>query len=99
MKRVKIDVTKIDKTAIHNGQKGKYVDLTLMDNKNGRDEYGNDGFVIQDLGKERREKGEKGPILGNWRNIETRQNNPQPKPVSKQEPEPSAGSMFDDVPF
>ena len=70
MIRVKIDVTKIDKTAIHDGKKGKYIDLTLMENRDGRDEYGNDGFVIHDLGKERRLAGEKGPILGNWKHLD-----------------------------
>jgi len=70
MIRVKIDVTKIDRTAIHEGKKGKYIDLTLMDNRDGRDEYGNDGFVIHDLGKERRLAGEKGPILGNWKHLD-----------------------------
>jgi hypothetical protein len=70
MIRVKIDVTKIDKTAIHDGKKGKYIDLTLMENRDGRDDYGNDGFVIHDLGKERRLAGEKGPILGNWKDLD-----------------------------
>ena len=70
MIRVKIDVTKIDKTAIHDGKKGKYIDLTLMENRDGRDDYGNDGFVIHDLGKERRLAGEKGPILGNWKQLD-----------------------------
>ena len=69
MIRIKIDVTKIDKSAIHVGAKGKYIDLTLMDNRDGTDQYGNDGFVIHDLGKERREAGEKGPILGNWKHV------------------------------
>jgi hypothetical protein len=70
MIRVKIDVTKIDKTAIHDGKKGKYIDLTLMENRDGRDEYGNDGFVIHDLGKDRRLAGERGPILGNWKQLD-----------------------------
>jgi hypothetical protein len=70
MIRVKIDVTKIDKTAIHDGKKGKYIDLTLMENRDGRDEYGNDGFVIHDLGKDRRLAGVLGPILGNWKQLD-----------------------------
>lgn len=63
--RVKIDVTKIDKSAIHHGEKGKYIDITLLGNREGEDRYGNHYMVVQDLGQARREAGEKGPILGN----------------------------------
>lgn len=65
----KIDVTKIDKAALYKGAKGTYLDITLLDNKDGRDQYGNDGFVVQDIGKDRRAAGEKGPIIGNWKTI------------------------------
>jgi hypothetical protein len=70
MQRLKIDVTKIDKTAMFKGAKGTYLDLTLIENKDGRDQYDNDGFIAQDIGKERREAGEKGPIVGNWKHVE-----------------------------
>jgi len=70
MQRLKIDVTKIDKTALFKGAKGTYLDLTLMDNRDGRDQYDNDGFIIQDIGKERRDAGEKGAIIGNWKHVE-----------------------------
>ena len=63
--RVKIDVKKLDKTAFFSGEKGTYADITLLENRDGRDQYGNDFMVVQDLGKERRDKGEKGPIIGN----------------------------------
>jgi hypothetical protein len=63
--RVKIDVTKIDKSAIHHGEKGKYIDITLLGNRDGEDRFGNHYMVVQDLGQARRESGEKGPILGN----------------------------------
>jgi hypothetical protein len=72
MIRCKIDVKKIDKTALFAGQKGTYCDIVLMDNKDGPNEYGDDGFIVQDIGKERRGNGENGPIIGNWRHIETR---------------------------
>ena len=54
----------------HVGAKGTYCDLTLMDNRDGRDKYDNDGFCTVDVGKERRLAGEKGPILGNWKNLD-----------------------------
>lgn len=67
--RLKIDVTKIDKTAIFVGKSGKYIDLTIMLN-DALDKYGNCAFITQDIGKERRAAGERGPIVGNARNVE-----------------------------
>ena len=69
MKTVKINVTKIDKSALFEGKNGKYLDLVLFDNKGGVDQYGNHGFVTQDIGKQRREAGERGPIIGNWKEV------------------------------
>jgi hypothetical protein len=57
MQRLKIDVTKIEKALLFTGAKGTYMDLTLMDNRDGTDQYGNDGFIVQDVGKEKREAG------------------------------------------
>jgi len=67
MQKLKIDVKKIDKSALYEGAKGTYLDLTLMENRQGPDQYGNDGFIIQEIGQTRREAGEKGPIVGNWK--------------------------------
>ena len=72
MQRLKINVKLIDKTALYEGAKGKYLDITLLDNRDGTDKYGNDGMIVQDIGKQRREAGEKGPILGNWKHVEIR---------------------------
>jgi len=69
MQRLRIDVTKIDKAALYKGAKGTYLDVTLLDNRDGTDQYGNDGMIVQDIGKERREAGEKGAILGNWKHV------------------------------
>jgi hypothetical protein len=84
MIRVKLDVTKIDKSALHKGAKGTYCDITLMDNRDGRDKFDNDGFVVQDLGKDRRLAGERGPILGNWKDLDGG-NQRQGRDVSAQE--------------
>ena len=56
--------------AIYMTEKTASMDVTLMDNRDGRDQYDNDGFATLDLGKERRLAGEKGPILGNWKNLD-----------------------------
>ena len=61
MKTIRINVTKIDKSAIYEGKNGKYVDLVMFENREGEDQYGNLGFVTQDIGKERRLAGERGP--------------------------------------
>lgn len=47
--------------------------LTLMDNKQGRDQYDQDGFCTVDVGKDRRIAGERGPIIGNWADLNNTQ--------------------------
>ena len=89
MQRLKIDVTKIRKDLLFTGTKGTYMDLTLMDNRDGVDQYGNDGFIIQDVTKERREAGEKGPIIGNWKHIGQR------SPAQNTAPPPSRTATAD----
>ena len=78
MQRLKINVKLIDKTLLFVGEKGLYMDLTLMDNRDGPDQYSNDGFIVQDVGKEKREAGIKGPIIGNWKHIGQRPATPTP---------------------
>lgn len=100
MQRLKIDVKKIDKALLYTGAKGTYLDVTLMDNREGTDQYGNDGFIVQDVGKEKREAGIKGPILGNWKHV-------GPKPAlgivspeyGKREVPAAAPDDDDDIPF
>ena len=67
--RVKINVLAIDKSALFKGSKGTYLDLSLVPTSNSQ--YGDDYMVTQDIGKERRQAGEKGPILGNAKILET----------------------------
>ncbi len=61
---VKVDVTKLQKELFFQGQKGVYADLTIL-LRDEPDQYDNDGFISQDVGKEARLAGEKGPIVGN----------------------------------
>jgi hypothetical protein len=98
MKTANINVTKIDKTALYEGKNGKYLNLVFFDNKDGPDQYGNDGFVTQDIGKERREAGEKGPIIGNWKEIGTKRATP---PTGRYENAAAVHSEQDqsDIPF
>ena len=62
---LRIDVTKLDKSAFYKGEKGTYVDLTTFVDLDEKDQYGNNGMIKQDMGKERRD--ENTPILGNAR--------------------------------
>lgn len=78
----KLDVKKILKDRLFVGEKGTYLDITLLKNRDGPDQYGNDYMVVQDLGKEARDKGEKGPILGNAK-IRSTGAAPQPRTTQK----------------
>lgn len=60
-----IDVTKIDKSKIIDGKKGKYVNMTMFVDTDEQDQYGNNGAVTQSVTKEEKEQGVKGLILGN----------------------------------
>jgi len=67
MKVIKIDVTKIKKELLFAGKNGaKYLDAALHERPN---EYGDAGFITQSVSKEARAKGEKGPIIGNWKRV------------------------------
>jgi hypothetical protein len=104
MRKFKIDVTKIKKDWLFESQKvnkeGKrpiYLDATEMDNRDGTDQYGNDGFILQNPPQELREQGQRGIIIGNWRNV-------KPKGESKRAPAQPPQDFpprhtEDDVPF
>ena len=90
-------------------KKGSHnLDLTLMRNRDGKDQYGKDGFCTVDVGKERRLAGERGPILGNWEDLDGG-NQRQGRDVSAQEATrrtapaapaaPADDSETDDIPF
>lgn len=72
----KIDITKIDKAALFRGQKGTYLDIAIHLRDDGKDQYGNDGMITQDIGRERRQSGERGAILGNVRIVSGSQSAP-----------------------
>ena len=98
--KAKINVSKIDKSKIFVGRQGAYLDITLLENKNGVDEYGNHFMVVQDVSKEDREAGIRGAILGNAKKLEPLgRGAPQ---QARQSAPPVAGDgppKSDDVPF
>lgn len=63
--KLKLNVSRILKDHLYPGKNGKYLDLVAWPNKNGADQYGNTHFVCQEVSREARDKGEKGPIIGN----------------------------------
>lgn len=97
----KIDVTKVEKEHLFMSQKGaKYLDLILRPGKDGKDQYGNDGFIVQGVSKEKRDQGIKGNIIGNFRYLDTPTPQKRAKGPAKapQSPVlPTEGE--DDVPF
>lgn len=65
--KIKINYSRIVQSALYDGKNGQYLDLVAWPNKNGPDQYGNTHMVCQELPREAREAGERGPILGNLR--------------------------------
>lgn len=104
--RAKIDVTKIDESALFKGDKGTYLDITIL-LKDEPDQYGNDGMVTQDIGKDRRDAGERGAILGNVKWVKRDDAKPVAKPsrpggYGGEKPKlPESGAAFtsDEIPF
>ena len=62
---VRIDVTKIDKARLYQGEKGTYLDLTTFIDTETADQYDNHGFISQSVSKEERDAQVRTPILGN----------------------------------
>ena len=58
---IQIDVTKIEKSRIYEGKKGKYLTATVFLDIDNQDQYGNNGMVTH----KKNEGEERAPILGN----------------------------------
>lgn len=66
---LKLKTNLIDKNRIFRGKKHNYLDLVLIENRNGTDEYGHDGIVKQSLSAQERADGVELPIIGNWHHV------------------------------
>lgn len=99
--KLNIDVTKIDKSQLYQGQKGTYLTVTAFVDLDEQDQYGNNGMVTQEVSKELRGAGQKGAILGNskvfWRdgNQQPQQQNAQQQPQYNEPGE----EYSDEIPF
>lgn len=72
-----INLDMIDKNQIIEGKKGRYINIRLVNTPD--NQYGYDYFVAQDIPKELREQGLRGPILGNARAYGLDQGQPSEK--------------------
>jgi len=90
--RCKIDLRRVDKAKLYTGEKGTYLDCTLLENRDGTDQYGNNFMIVQDVSKADREAGVKGAILGNGKIVAQ-------SGKSAQKPSQPAAQQGDDIPF
>ena len=105
----KIDVTKIEKARLYQGQKGTYLTISSFVDLGVQDQYGNNGMVTHK--KEQNE--ERAPILGNakvfWTDAPQQQQAPQqqyqqqqPQQYQQQAPQQAPQGMDDfdsNIPF
>lgn len=95
---------KIDNRFLFEGKDGWYLRVRAKPTKDGRkDQYGNDGYCLQDVGAEGREvldkEGRKAPLIGNWR-LKEWDKKGGGAPRKQAEPEATkANEDGDDVPF
>jgi hypothetical protein len=69
---------------------GIYLNVDIIEGKNGEDQYGYSHMITLDIGKDRRAGGEKGPILGNCKTLNFNNGKAQ---------QAAADDGMDDVPF
>ena len=97
----KIDVMKIEKARLYQGEKGKYLTITSFVDTDNQDQYGNNGMVTHK--KEQNE--ERAPILGNSKVFWTDGAQYQPAPPQQQrapqpqQPPQGMDDFEDDIPF
>ena len=99
---ISIDVTKIDKTKLFNGDNGTYLNLTTFVDTEKKDKYDNNGFISHTVSKEEREAGQKGRILGNCKVFYTKGRSEAPNPSAdggQPTSQAAESDASDDIPF
>ena len=105
---LKINVSQIEKARLFKGAKGMYLDATAFIDLDELDQYGNSGMITQDVSKEEKESGTKGPILGNakvfWKGEgkQQSQSDQYQSQESRQAPQAAPANFDnfdDDIPF
>jgi hypothetical protein len=92
--KLKINVSEIEKARLFKGKKGTYLDATVFIDIDQKDQYENNGMITQDVSKEEKDAGTKGPILGNCQVFWSDGNN---QPAQQQAPVQQAPPMVDDL--
>lgn len=100
---VKINLSSIDTKRAFIGKKGEYISLNLVLSDE-VDQYGNNGFLVQETTPEERQKGVKLPICGNLKERKPSGNVPTNVPVQnmvQNHVQPVQNIPFDpqDLPF
>ena len=67
--KLNIDLAKIPEDKVRAVGKGEYADFILIAYKGGADEKGNAGMIAMDVTKAERDAGQRGPIVGNYKEI------------------------------
>ena len=101
---LKINVSLIEKARLFAGKKGQYLDATVFVDLEGFDQYENSGMITQDVSKEEKNVGVKGPILGNakvfWKDYDQNSKHTAKPAQSSHAPASSNFDNFeDDIPF
>ena len=101
-----LDVTKIPRDKIIPGKKqrpdgsvGKYVDLVLFANRDGRDQYGNDGAVCLGQSKDEREAKTPKVYLGNYKDTDNQPRERDSNPPGRPGGSPARAEDEPDIPF
>ncbi len=90
-----INLSMIDKNHIVEGKNGKYLPVRFVNTPDSP--YGNDYMIVQDIPRELRDQGLKGPVLGNGRAFDAQSG----KQAQKKAPAEVTvhPSTSDDLPF
>ena len=101
--KISIDVTKIDKSRIFAGKKGKYIDLTGFIDTDNPGQYGDHGTLSQSVTAEERQNGTRLPICGNckvfWTDSGADNRQAPPPRTGNGNYQPQPDDMSDDMPF
>lgn len=101
---VTINTEKIIKGEMFKGKNGSILDLVIWPNRDGEGQYGDTHYCVQDISKASKERGAKGPIIGN---AKVPQQEPPARPAAPARPAPPAkpaasaldDNSDDDIPF
>jgi hypothetical protein len=97
--KLKINVSEIEKARLFKGKKGVYLDATVFIDIDQKDQYENNGMITQDVSKEEKDAGTKGPILGNCQVFWSGGNNQPTQQQPVQQAPPVVDDLDSDIPF